>query len=55
MLADFFGRERRTGDERRKNADRRTEIRFEPNKPNRRLKPYGRRSTDDLHWGKSSV
>jgi hypothetical protein len=35
---------------RRKNTDRRVEVRFEPEKQNRRQNK-GRRSTDIDHWG----
>ena len=35
---------------RRKNSDRRTEVRFEPDKENRRHNK-GRRSSDIDHWG----
>lgn len=48
------GVERRSGDDRRSDCDRREEIRFEPHKPNRRHNT-GRRKEDFNPWRKAFV
>lgn len=50
MDETYKGPERRR-DQRRKTADRRQEIRFEPDREDRR-KRGGRRKTDGLFWNK---
>lgn len=50
MEDTYKGPERRR-DQRRKTSDRRQEIRFEPDREDRR-KNNGRRKTDQLPWNK---
>lgn len=45
----WAGRERRSGEDRREHGDRRDEIRFEPDKKDRR-KGRGRRTVDRDLW-----
>ncbi len=51
---EWNGIERRSGEDRRKQRDRREDIRFEPGKPDRR-KNKGRRKGDADPWSKGSV
>ena len=51
MDENYKGPERRREGERRKTADRREEIRFEPDREDRR-KNRGRRKTDQPFWNK---
>lgn len=52
MENDPHGSEMRSGQDRRKKKDRRTDIRFEPENPDRR-KNSGRRKEDNDLWTKA--
>ena len=52
MQNDPHGGNTRSGDDRRKRKDRREDVRFEPNKTNRR-KNDGRRIDDNDLWTKA--
>ncbi|GGO79468.1 hypothetical protein GCM10011348_13800 [Marinobacterium nitratireducens] len=51
---EWSGIERRSGEDRRKQPDRREDIRFEPGKKDRR-KNKGRRKEDQDPWSKGTV